>query len=72
MALDAEAVTEYAEAIANGAAMPPIVVFLDGVEHRLGDGFRRVFRHQKVGRESVLAEIRNGTRRDAIFVRLRR
>jgi len=47
--------------------MPPITVFFDRTDHWLADGFHRFFGPQKVGRESILAEIHNGTRRDAIL-----
>ena len=39
----------------------------DGTEHWLGDGFHRYFGHKHAGRESILADIRQGTRRDAIL-----
>ncbi len=58
---------EYAEAIKAGATFPPIVVFYDGKKHWLADGFHRFHAYQKIGREKVAADIRQGTRRDAIL-----
>jgi hypothetical protein len=60
-------VEEYAEAIKAGATFPPIVVFYDGKKHWLADGFHRFHAYQKAGRENVSADIRQGTRRDAIL-----
>lgn len=65
--LDDVVVAEYAEAIAQGAAMPPIVVFCDGAHNWLADGFHRYWGHKKAGRESIVAEIRSGAMRDAVL-----
>jgi hypothetical protein len=62
-----QVVSEYAEAIKAGATFPPIVVFYDGKKHWLADGFHRFHAYQKIGREKVAADVRQGTRRDAIL-----
>ncbi|MGJ2639734.1 ParB N-terminal domain-containing protein, partial [Salmonella enterica subsp. enterica serovar Paratyphi A] len=62
-----QVVNEYAEAIQAGATFPPIVVFYDGKKHWLADGFHRFHAYRKLGREKVAADIRQGTRRDAIL-----
>jgi hypothetical protein len=62
-----QVVNEYAEAIKSGATFPPIVVFYDGKKHWLADGFHRFHAYQKIGREKVAADVRQGTRRDAIL-----
>jgi uncharacterized ParB-like nuclease family protein len=59
-------VSEYAEAINSGAEFPPIVVFFDGDAHWLADGFHRLAAHQKLGYETILADVREGGLRDAI------
>jgi hypothetical protein len=65
--LNDHVVNDYAEAIKAGATFPPIVVFYDGKKHWLADGFHRFHAYQKIGREKVAADIRQGTRRDAIL-----
>lgn len=62
-----QVVNEYAEAIQAGATFPPIVVFYDGKKHWLADGFHRFHAYRKIGREKVAADVRQGTRRDAIL-----
>jgi hypothetical protein len=63
----AETVNDYANEMLNGAVFPPIVVFGDGKHYWLGDGFHRVEATRKSGRETILAEIRQGGARDAIL-----
>lgn len=65
--LNQHVVDEYAEAIKGGAAFPPIVVFYDGKKHWLADGFHRFHAYQQIGRTNVAADVRQGTRRDAIL-----
>ncbi len=59
---------DYAEAIADGAILPPVTVFYDGTDYWLADGFHRV---EAVGeylkRTTIEADIRQGTQRDAIL-----
>jgi uncharacterized ParB-like nuclease family protein len=55
----------YAEQIQEGDQFPPVVVFFDGSDHWLADGFHRYFAHQKAGKAGIEADIRNGTVRDA-------
>jgi hypothetical protein len=62
-----QVVSEYAEAIKAGATFPPIVVFYDGKKHWLADGFHRFHAYQKAGKAKVAADVRQGTRRDAIL-----
>jgi hypothetical protein len=60
-----ETVDDYASDMLNGAVFPPIVVFYDGNDYWLGDGFHRVSAARKIDRETIVAEIRQGTARDA-------
>ena len=60
-------VDEYAEALAGGATFPPVVVFYDGAAHWLADGFHRVCAHQRAEVADVLADVRQGTQRDAVL-----
>jgi hypothetical protein len=62
-----ETVNDYASDILDGAAFPPVVVFYDGNDYWLGDGFHRVEAARKIGRETIVAEIREGSARDAVL-----
>lgn len=60
-------VDDYASAIGEGASFPAVVVFYDGQDHWLADGFHRYHAHTKLGLAEIDADIRQGTRRDAIL-----
>lgn len=66
--IDLATVTEYAESMAEGAVLPPVVVFQDeaGVCW-LADGFHRVAAAEISGQADVAAEFRQGSRREAIL-----
>lgn len=66
-ALDTATVEAYAEAARAGAEFPPVVLFYDGTEYWLADGFHRVAGHERAEFEEISAEIRTGTRRDAVL-----
>ncbi len=63
--LDGNTVGEYAEALAAGAVFPPVVVFHDGADYWLADGFHRVRAAQSAELAEIAADVREGTRRDA-------
>jgi len=69
-AINNDIVTEYAEAIKAGAEFPAVVVFNDGAENWLADGFHRFHAHSQAGKTSILADVRQGTNRDAILYSL--
>jgi hypothetical protein len=58
-------ITEYAEAIKAGAEFPPVVVFNDGADNWIADGFHRFHAHNQAGKTSIAADVRQGTLRDA-------
>lgn len=64
--LHAATLAEYAEAMQAGAAFPPVVVYYDGSDYWLADGFHRVAAARAAGC-AVAADVRPGTRRDAIL-----
>jgi hypothetical protein len=66
-ATDDKTITEYAEAYQNGEKFPPAVVFHDGKTYFLADGFHRYFGAQKAGLNDLLCDVRNGTRKDALW-----
>ena len=70
--LNPATVAEYAEALETGAQLPPVIVFHDGSENWLGDGFHRFAAYQQLAQKSarwhqIPAETRMGTRRDAVL-----
>ena len=60
-------INEYAAALEDGASFPPVVLFYDGSDHWLADGFHRVRAYLFAGRDTIPADVRQGTRRDAIL-----
>ena len=62
-----ETVQDYADDMLDGAIFPPIIVYFDGTDYWLGDGFHRVEAARKIGRETIDAEIKEGSARDAIL-----
>lgn len=63
-------VDDYCEALLEGSKFPPIVLFHDGTTYHLADGWTRYFAHKKAGLEIIEADVREGTRRDAILYAL--
>lgn len=64
--LDEQTVEEYAEAMRDGDEFPPIVAFDDGATLWLGGGFHRVEARRRNGHATVMADVRKGTRQDAV------
>lgn len=65
--LNESTVAEYAEAITEGAKLPPVTVFHDGADYWLADGFHRFFAHMKIGALDIAADVCVGSKRDAIL-----
>lgn len=59
--------SEYADAINGGDVLPPVVVFFDGVDHWLADGFHRCHAALRLGRDEIPVVVQTGTRRDAVL-----
>lgn len=64
-ALDFDAIDDYADAMEDGDKFPPVVVYYDGENYWLADGFHRVKAAWQAGRETIAAEVRSGTLEDA-------
>lgn len=58
-------VSEYAKLYEDGTELPPVVVFFDGVDYWLADGFHRWHARNKTEIEGLSCEIHNGTVDDA-------
>jgi len=55
------------EQISEGVKLDPIVVFYDGENYWLADGFHRTEAHKSKGKKTISAKIKQGTRRDAVL-----
>ena len=64
--IDQKTVTEYAEALLNKETFPPVVVFHDGINYYLADGFHRYFAHKQIKATEIEVEITSGTLRNAV------
>jgi len=69
-ALDQQVVSDYAEAMTNGAQFPLVVLFHDGNKHYLADGFHRFMAAQRIQARDIDAEVNAGTKEDAIWFAL--
>jgi len=58
--LSEDVVSEYAEAMRNGAVFPPVTAFFDGKKTYLADGFHRVEAAQRAGFREIDADVRKG------------
>lgn len=66
--IDEVTVSEYAEAMANPAtAFPPAIVYHDGTDYWLADGFHRLAAWERTGKSDIPVEIRLGDRRRALL-----
>lgn len=65
--LSEDTIVEYAEALAQGGALPAVSAMDDGEEQWLYDGFHRLEAAKRAGRTEIEVRITKGTRRDAIL-----
>jgi hypothetical protein len=65
--IDEEHVARLREALLAGATLPSLMVFYDGTDYWLADGFHRMRALRSNGAETLLCEVRQGTRRDAVL-----
>jgi hypothetical protein len=63
--LDGDTVQDYVVAVIRGDDFPPVVVFFDGCEFWMADGFHRWEAHDKAERAKIKAIVYRGTRLDA-------
>ena len=63
--IDLDLVAEYAELYAAEVAMPALIVFFDGVDHWLAEGFHRWHAARKAGLEKISCDVRKGTLEEA-------
>lgn len=68
--LNQAVVDEYAEIYKAGGQMPAVIVFFDGSEFWLADGFHRFFGAKQAGKIEILEDRILGTKRDAVLYSL--
>jgi len=66
-AINEDVVTSYAERMEAGDSFPPIVLFHDGNNYYLGDGFHRSLAAKRNGLAELPADVRAGTKTDALW-----
>lgn len=62
-----ETLANYAELWESGVQFPAVVLFFDGTDYWLADGFHRVQSAKTAKISEIKAEVRQGTRRDAVL-----
>lgn len=65
--LNHDVVAEYAKSMKQMAKFPPVIVYYDGYRYWLADGFHRIRAKEHIGESKILAEVRCGSRREAIL-----
>ena len=65
-AINETTVAEYAERMIAGDRFPPVVIFLNNGDYLLADGFHRLLARKLAKFERIDAEVRQGTRLDAL------
>ena len=60
-------VEEFAADMRDGATFPPVIVFYDGDQYWLADGFHRVRAALMLGSSSIACDIHQGDRRAAVL-----
>ena len=65
--IDQATVDDYAEVMLSDQTLPAVTVFHDGTTHWLADGFHRVAAAKAADLTELAAEVRDGSKRDAIL-----
>jgi hypothetical protein len=65
--IDEAAVSDYSENIKAGDEFPPVLVYFDGINYYLTDGYHRYHAHKRADKVSILCSVVNGTFRDAVL-----
>ncbi len=60
-------VKEYAEHLRDGEVFPPVIVYHDGSDYWLADGFHRYFANKANANKKIACDVRVGTLDDAIL-----
>ncbi len=63
--IDFDAVDDYTDAMREGIKFPPVIVFYDGSDYWLADGFHRCKAAFAADQDEIACDIHQGTREDA-------
>ncbi len=66
-AIDKDVIQDYALSMMEGVKLPPVTVFYDGTDYWLADGFHRYHASRQMCQDTIEADVRQGTRRDAVL-----
>ncbi len=69
-AISEQVVADYAERMGEGVVFPPVMLFHDGTRYHLADGFHRVLAANRTGATAIDAELKPGTKTDALWYAL--
>lgn len=61
VSLNQDTVNEYAQQMQDGDVFPPVVIFSDGSDNWLADGFHRYFASRQIGLVDISVQIHEGT-----------
>ena len=64
--LNEATVADYAEALADGAKFPSVIVFHDGNRYIAADGFHRIHAALRTGATQIECDVRKGGKTDAL------
>ena len=62
-----DVLSDYGEVIQGGGSLPPLTVFFDAQHYWLADGFHRLKAYKSQNVREVEAEVKQGSKRDAIL-----
>lgn len=65
--LNQDVIQDYAQDMLLDVVFPAIILFYDGSDYWLADGFHRYHAAKQICREAIDADVRQGTRRDAVL-----
>jgi hypothetical protein len=65
--IDLNTVESYKQSMEDGCIFPNVIVFFDGKDYWLADGFHRLAAKKACGLEHISVDFRDGTREDAVL-----
>jgi hypothetical protein len=69
-AINDAVVADYYDVLREGGKLPPVIVFFDSANYHLADGWHRYHAHKSAGLALIDADVREGTKRDAVLFAL--
>ena len=66
-AINEQVVADYAKHMAEGVVFPPVVLFHDGNQYYMADGFHRAMAAKRTGLMEIPATVAVGTKTDALW-----